>query len=69
MDKKSSLPKYGMMVCSVCDGYGRIRSPDDVRVRQDCGGFGFIRKEEKTFDQTAIEFQQPLQAGSRVVKE
>ena len=38
--------KCGMMVCPVCKGYGRIPYPDDVRVCQNCGGFGFIRKEE-----------------------
>jgi DnaJ-class molecular chaperone len=69
MDKKFNPEKYTMMVCPVCEGSGRISYPDDVQVCQNCGGFGFIKKEEKTFDQTAIEFQQPLQAGSRVVKE
>jgi DnaJ-class molecular chaperone len=47
MDKKINLEKYGMVVCPVCDGYGRIRSPDDVKVCQNCGGSGLIRKEGK----------------------
>jgi len=51
MDKKFSPKKYGMMVCPVCDGYGRIRSSDGVKVCQNCGGFGFIREEGKSVDQ------------------
>ena len=42
MDKKFNPEKFGMMVCPVCDGYGRIGYPDDVKVCQNCGGFGFI---------------------------
>ena len=44
-----------MMVCPVCKGYGRIRSPDGVRVCQDCGGFGFIRGVGKSSDQKEIK--------------
>jgi len=51
MDRKFSPEKYGMMVCPVCNGYGRIWSPDEVRVCQNCGGFGFIREEAKNPDQ------------------
>jgi hypothetical protein len=36
--------KYGMMACPICDGLGHIYSPDVVKVCQNCGGFGFIRK-------------------------
>ncbi len=50
MDKKFNPEKYGMVACVVCDGYGRIRSPGDVRVCQKCGGFGFIKKEGEAFD-------------------
>ena len=32
MDKKFSPKKYGMIVCPVCDEYGHIRPPNDVRV-------------------------------------
>jgi DnaJ-class molecular chaperone len=49
MNKKFNPEKYGMMVWPVCAGHGRIRNPDDVKVCQNCGGFGFIRKEGKTF--------------------
>jgi len=45
MDKELNSEKYGMVVCPVCDGCGHIRSPGDVKVCQDCGAFGFIRKE------------------------
>ncbi|HYA94124.1 MAG TPA: hypothetical protein VEK32_21755 [Thermodesulfobacteriota bacterium] len=50
MDKKFDPEKYRMMVYSVCDRYGRVGYPDDIKVSQNCGGFGFIRKEEKSFD-------------------
>ncbi|HXX35402.1 MAG TPA: hypothetical protein VEM15_13090 [Thermodesulfobacteriota bacterium] len=52
MEGKFSPEKYGMVVCPVCDGYGRMHSPDDVDVKvcQNCGGFGFIKKEGKRFD-------------------
>ncbi len=49
MDKKFAPEKYGMMACPVCDGQGRICSPDDVKVCKICGGFGFIRKERETY--------------------
>ena len=45
MDKKFNPEKFGMMICPLCDGYGRIRFPDDVKVCQNCGGFGLTRKE------------------------
>jgi len=51
MDKKFNPEKFGMMICPLCDGYGRIRFPDDVKVCQNCGGFGFIREEGKSVDQ------------------
>ena len=52
MAKDFDPEKCGMMVCPVCKGYGRILYPDDVQVCQNCGGFGFIRKEgnEKLMD-------------------
>jgi len=54
MVKEFDPEKCGMMVCPVCKGYGRILYPDDVKVCQNCGGFGFIRKEgnEKLMDTT-----------------
>ncbi len=39
-----------MVACPVRDGYGRTRFPKHVKVCQDCGGFGFIKKEGETFD-------------------
>jgi len=50
MDKIFDLGEHQMTMCQVCDGYGLIRSPDDVKVCPNCGGFGFIKKEEKRFD-------------------
>jgi len=50
MDKKFGPEKYRMMVCPTCDGHGRTRYSNDVRVCQNCGGFGFIKKEGKSFD-------------------
>ncbi len=67
MDKKFNPEKYGMMVCSVCAGHGRIRNPDEVKTCQNSGGFGFVRKEGKTFEGKLIAT--PFQADSRVVEE
>ena len=49
MDKQFMPEKYGMTAWTICDGQGRIYSPDDVKVCQNCGGFGFIRKERETY--------------------
>ena len=53
MQRKFHPEKYGVEVCLVCDGYGRIHSFNDVDVKvcQNCGGFGFIKKEGTNFDQ------------------
>jgi hypothetical protein len=69
MEKKFNPEKYGMMVCSVCAGGGRIRNPDDVKICQNCGGFGFVRKEGRTSDQKGKPIPIPFQADSRVVEE
>jgi len=47
MDKTFGLENYHMTTCPVCDGYGLIRFPDDVKVCETCGGVGFIKKEGK----------------------
>jgi len=57
MDKKFNSEKFGMMICPLCDGYGRIRFPDDVKVCQNCGGFGLTRKED-TFAQRGKPMRQ-----------
>jgi DnaJ-class molecular chaperone len=58
MDKKFKPEKHRMMLCPVCDGYGRIRCYlDDVKVCQNCGGFGFIRGEGKTFNHKSYDTQ------------
>ncbi len=51
MYKKFNPKKYGMMVYPFCYGYGRIRSSGNVRVCENCAGFGFIRGEVEGFDQ------------------
>ena len=51
MDKKFNPEKYEMTVCPICEGYGRISYSDGAQVCQNCGGFGFVKKEGKTFDQ------------------
>jgi DnaJ-class molecular chaperone len=61
MDRKFSPEKYGMMICPVCNGGGRIWSPDEVRVCQNCGGFGFIREEGKSSDQE----DEPIDSGGQ----
>ena len=50
MNKTFDPEKYQMRIFSVCDGYGLIRSSDDVKVCENCGGFGFIKKDEKSSD-------------------
>jgi len=40
-----------MTVCPICEGNGRTRYSDDVKVCQNCGGFGFIKKEAETLNQ------------------
>ena len=44
MEEKFTPEKYGMMFCPDCDGQGRICGPDDVKICQNCGGFGFVKK-------------------------
>jgi len=50
MDKIFDLEEHQMTICQVCDGYGLIRSPDDVKVCPNCEGYGFIMDEGKSFD-------------------
>ncbi len=50
MEKKFHPEKYGMLACPVCDGHGRIRFLYQVTVCQNCGGFGYIKKEGEIFD-------------------
>ena len=59
MERKFSPEKYGMMVCPVCDGYGRIHASHDVDVKvcQNCGGFGFIKKEGNVLTGKTPPFQ------------
>ncbi len=66
MDKQFSPQKYGMAVCPVCNGDGRIRSLSEIRVCQNCGGFGLIKEEVNSFDQKP---SRSLQVGSRIAKE
>jgi hypothetical protein len=51
MQEKFSKEKSGVMVCPAYNGYDRIRHPDDVKVCQKGGIFGFIKDDGKTFDQ------------------
>ena len=40
--------KYGMEVCPLCKGKGKIRKkPDEFNVCTGCGGFGLIKKEKE----------------------
>jgi len=55
MDKASDPEEYHMTTCPVCDGYGLIRSSDNVEVCQNCGGFGFIKSGGKSFDSCFVE--------------
>ena len=54
MERQEIKPQeYRMTVCPVCNGRGRIRSLDDVRVCKNCERFGFIREEGRSNDQGA----------------
>jgi DnaJ-class molecular chaperone len=45
MDKKAFDPeKYGMAICSCCNGHGYIQNPER-KCCPKCGGFGFVRRE------------------------
>jgi DnaJ-class molecular chaperone len=55
MDKKFAPEKYGMVICPLCSGKGfLLKGSDQINVRlrrvcTECGGFGAIKKEERTF--------------------
>jgi DnaJ-class molecular chaperone len=47
-DKMFNPEKYGMAVCPLCKGKGKIRKkPDKFNVCTGCGGFGLIKKEKE----------------------
>jgi len=50
MEKIFDPEKYEMTICPAWDGYGLIRSSDDVKVCENCGGFGFIKKNGKSLE-------------------
>jgi uncharacterized OB-fold protein len=50
MDKKFNPEKYGMIICPYCNSQGYVQYPKRQCCPK-CGGFGFIRKEENTFNQ------------------
>ncbi len=65
MDRKFNPKKFGMMACPLCDGCGHIHYPDDVRVCQNCGGFGFIREKIETLGEKGNPTES---SGGKVVK-
>ncbi len=68
MGKKFNPKKYGMVACPACSEYGRIRSPDGVRICQNCGGFGFIKGEGRSSDvQAETEGQTEMTGSIRVL--
>jgi DnaJ-class molecular chaperone len=45
-DKIFNPEKYGMEVCPLCKGKGKIgKKPGEFNVCTGCGGFGLIKKE------------------------
>ena len=60
--------KYGMVICPYCNSHGYIQNPERQCCPK-CGGFGFIRKEGKTFDRKGKPISTPFQADSKVVEE
>ena len=49
MDKTFDPGKYQMSICPICDGYGLIRSSDDVKVCENVEDLGLLRKTGKVF--------------------
>jgi DnaJ-class molecular chaperone len=42
-----NLEKYGMVVCPICNGKGKLlKDSHGFEVCSKCGGFGMIKKEE-----------------------
>jgi len=47
-NKSFDPSRYGMDVCPECKGSGKLLDQDrKVRVCNECGGFGWIKKEKK----------------------
>ncbi|MGB7573729.1 MAG: hypothetical protein WBN53_07690 [Thermodesulfobacteriota bacterium] len=47
-DKMFNPEKYGMEVCPLCKGKGKIgKKPGELNVCTGCGGFGLIKKEKE----------------------
>jgi len=47
-DKMFNPEKYGMEVCPLCKGKGKIgKKPGELNVCRECGGFGLIKKEKE----------------------
>jgi len=46
MGKTFDPEKYGMTLCPLCQGDGKLaRSPEGCEVCEECGGFGLIKKD------------------------
>jgi DnaJ-class molecular chaperone len=47
MDKNFDPEKYGMAICPLCNGKGKLlKTPDGYNVCTRCGGFGLIKVEK-----------------------
>jgi len=47
MDKNFNPEKYGMAICPLCKGKGKLfKNPDGYNVCTRCGGFGLIKEEK-----------------------
>jgi len=64
MHEKFNPEKYEMTVCPICEGCGRISFSDDAQVFQHCGGFGFLRKQGKTFGQKGNRISATASGGT-----
>jgi DnaJ-class molecular chaperone len=38
--------KIRMTFCPLCQGEGKLKTPEGIEVCRECGGFGLIKKEE-----------------------
>jgi DnaJ-class molecular chaperone len=56
MVKKSFDPeKYGMIICSGCNGQGFIENHEGRNVCPKCGGFGFIKKVDDSKENAEVD--------------
>ena len=64
MGKTINPEKYNMVLCSICNGKGKLpKNPRGFDVCKECGGFGFIKKDNKKAEEKSSDiFEKPCVA-------